>query len=84
MAEHPLKPDETDPPVPDDREDDSPYAITAYALRFLGLITTCAGALAILRTGERSLFYALFMPVGLVMWGLGFWMDHRGRGDSDE
>ncbi len=67
----------TDPPNPD-----STRALTAYALRFLGLIVTCAGALALIRTGERSIFYALLMPIGLVMWGTGFFMTKRNSRDA--
>jgi hypothetical protein len=53
---------------------DSPAAITAQALKFLGLLVTAGGALAILRTGERNLLYVCMMPLGLVMWGAGFWL----------
>jgi hypothetical protein len=61
------------------RPPESTRSITAQALKFLGLIVVCGGALAVLRLHEtkeevQSWFYALLMPVGLVMWIVGFYL----------
>lgn len=55
-------------------DNDSSRAIAGQFLCFAGLITTCAGALALIRTGEPSLFFAVLMPIGMVMWAVGRWM----------
>lgn len=51
---------------------DSPRYIVAQALKFGGLMLTVAGSLALIRTHERSLFYVSLMPIGLVIWFIGF------------
>jgi|GEM_PF-5495835 len=56
---------------------ESSSQITAHALIFIGQLVTIAGALALLRTGEKSLFYAALMPIGLIATGWGFWLRHR-------
>jgi hypothetical protein len=60
------------PNLPPEHPMDSPRAIAAQALKFGGLILACAGAMALIRTGEHSIFYALMMPVGIVAWFIGF------------
>jgi len=62
------------PEVPPESPMDSPRAITAQALKFLGLLLACGGSLALIRTGERSLFFASMMPIGIVLWVTGFRM----------
>src|SRR5947207_3073023 len=58
---------------------ESTRSIAAQAFKFLGLIATCAGALAVLRLmgtkeeGQRW-FYALLMPLGLIAWFIGFYL----------
>lgn len=48
-------------------------------LIFTGLITSLAGSLAILRTGERSILFLLLIPLGLLMWGAGKYLCVKGR-----
>lgn len=47
-------------------------------LKFIGLVASAGGSLALIRLlgtrEEGSPFYALFMPVGLVIWLVGFLM----------
>lgn len=63
--------------------DDSPQMVAAQALKFLGLLVSAGGSLAILRTGQRSLLFALLMLLGLIMWGIGFWLAARAPRQAD-
>ena len=60
------------PNLPPENPKDSPRYIAGQALKFGGLMIAVAGALALIRTGERSLFFAGLMPVGLITWFIGF------------
>lgn len=67
---------------------ESTRSIAAQACKFLGLIATCAGALAVIRlvgTDEQNQrwFYALLMPLGLISWFVGFYLSLHRPGDGD-
>ena len=51
--------------------------IAGQFLMFAGMLVTIGGSLALIRTGERSIFYTLLMPIGLGMWALGYWLRRR-------
>ncbi|MBI1335553.1 MAG: hypothetical protein GC164_01170 [Phycisphaera sp.] len=54
-------------------------AAVGQALTFLGPLVFAGGMLAIWRTGEKSVFYALLALVGLLIWLAGFWLVYRGK-----
>ena len=56
---------------------DSTLRTTSQALIFIGQLTTVGGALTLLRTGEKSIFLAALMPIGLVAAGIGFYLRYR-------
>jgi hypothetical protein len=69
----------TSPPAPEPPED-TPRQILGRFLLFLGPIITMGGALAVMRlgrVGERSVFFATFLPLGLIIWYLGWRMSRR-------
>lgn len=54
---------------------ETPRQILGRFLLFLGPIITMGGALAVMRlgkVGQRSLFFAAFLPLGLVVWYAGY------------
>ncbi|MCC7192637.1 MAG: hypothetical protein IT444_07630 [Phycisphaeraceae bacterium] len=64
---------------PSQNTSESTRSIAAQSCKFLGLMLTCAGALAVIRllgTQEENQrwFYALLMPLGMVTWFIGFWL----------
>ena len=64
---------------------DTSRSIAGQFLMFIGPIVTMAGALAIFRTGEKTIFYLALMPIGLVMWIIGFrlrQLAHQRNGDA--
>ena len=60
--------------APSSSNDDTPRSLTGQFLLFVGPLVTMGGALAILRTGQRSIFYVVLMPIGLAMWAVGLWL----------
>ena len=48
-----------------------------HFLTFVGPIMTTGGILAVWRTGDRDWFYIAFLPLGLILWALGFYLYHR-------
>ncbi len=44
---------------------------------FLGPLLFAGGFLAIWRTGQRSVFYALLGLIGLIVWAVGAWMSMK-------
>lgn len=58
-------------------------AVVGQFLKFAGLMATIGGALAGIRLlgtpEEGSVFYAFFMPVGIVIWGVGYFLIARSR-----
>jgi hypothetical protein len=78
----------TNPPLPKS----SDRSLLADFLKFLGLMLTIGGSLAILRThgvenrwfSGPQLFFTLLIPVGLCMWAAGFFLrkPQMPRGDD--
>jgi len=50
-------------------------------LIFTGLISSVAGSLAIIRTGERSVLFLILIPLGIAIWGLGKYLCVEARND---
>lgn len=73
-------------PTPQPQEPTTRETI-ARALTFIGPLITVAGALAILRigkTGERpDLLFAVLMPIGLVVFGVGVVMKWKANQERD-
>ena len=63
---------------PPSRPEESTRSLTASFLLFTGPLVGGGGLLAILRTGERDPFFALLMPIGIVMWFAGLWLRRPG------
>ena len=50
---------------------------------FMGPVVGGGGLLAMMRTGERDLFFAALIPIGAVMWITGLWLKRpRTTGDK--
>lgn len=61
--------------------DETPRQTLGRFLLFLGPIMTMGGALAVMRlgkVGQRSVFFAAFLPLGLLVWFAGFRLARRG------
>jgi len=50
---------------------DSARLTAGQFLIFIGLMTSVAGALAIIRTHDGNLFFNLLIPLGLILWAAG-------------
>ncbi len=60
--------------------EETPRQTLGRFLLFLGPIVTMGGALAVMRlgrVGERSVFFAAFLPAGLVIWYVGWRLAQR-------
>jgi len=76
-------PDKNDQPLLPHDEPESSRNLIGQLVKFLGLMTTIGGSLALIRTlgvqqaiwfsGPRVFFLAL-IPFGLILWGVGFWL----------
>ena len=63
-------------PVPESNtstKPSTPHHWTGFLL-FMGPLLSGGGVLAMLRTGDRDLFFCLLIPIGIVTWLIGWWL----------